>query len=274
MKILCVIVLYNQNLYISLSYTSFVKEAIMDDNIFLFIYDNSPLPQHSQNEFLGNNVKYVSDPQNSGISVAYNTAADFARLNGYSWLLLLDQDTTITDCNYLNLFYCKCKEYPNINLFAPQVITKQGRIMSPLRLCYRIPIISKLKSNTMYKTDHIGIINSGMFIKTDAFFRTGGYKNDVFLDYADYQFIERFSKVYKHFYVLDSVLIQDFSNSEKDLNKLINRYIMFCKSLVGFEKNSVWDSINIFAIVLKRAISLSLRTKNITFIRLFFRYYL
>lgn len=273
MKILCVIVLYNQKLYNCLSYKSFIKANLYNKNLNLFIYDNSPVPQHNDNEFKDFNIYYHSDILNSGLSNAYNKAAEFANNNGIEWLLLLDQDTTITDNNFLDIFFTKSSQNKHISLFAPIVKTSTGEIMSPKKLRYRIPINSKVHEDYINNISNIGIINSGMFIKTEAFLQVGGYKKEVFLDYSDYQFIERYSTLYKSFYCLNTVLIQDFSNNINDKSTLINRYILFCKSLSHFEKKSIFDNINIFYIVFKRCISLIVRTKKIAPITILLKHF-
>ena len=273
MKILCVLVLYNQKLESSLAYLSLVKDNLQRNDFYLFIYDNSQFPQYSQSDFDINKIAYISDPNNSGLSVAYNRAGEFARLNGYSWMLLLDQDTTIINEDYIDIFIKKLDSIYNVALFAPKVISNQGMIMSPLKLFFRIPIKSKIKPNSINRITNIGIINSGMFINVDAFWKVGGYKNEVFLDYADYQFIERYSKKYESFFFLDATLLQDFSNSEVDIYKLEKRYKSFCRSLSFFDKKNIWDKFNIFFIVLKRGISLSFRTKKMSFFKILFKYY-
>ena len=85
MKILCVIVLYKCKLEDSKSYQSLLR----DKDITIFAYDNSPTPQ----EVNVKNVIYVHDSQNSGLGVAYNKAAQYAKCEHFEWLLLLDQET-------------------------------------------------------------------------------------------------------------------------------------------------------------------------------------
>ena len=89
MKILCVIVLYKCKLENSKSYQSLLQ----NNEETIFVYDNSPISQ----EVHGENIVYIHDSQNGGLSVAYNKAAQYARCNRFDWLLLLDQDTTFQD---------------------------------------------------------------------------------------------------------------------------------------------------------------------------------
>ena len=51
MKVLCIIVLYNQKLYDSLSYQTGISKFLNNNDISLFIYDNSQIPQHIKQDF-------------------------------------------------------------------------------------------------------------------------------------------------------------------------------------------------------------------------------
>src|SRR5688500_13697253 len=58
----------------------------------IFIYDNSPDPSALVHE----NATYVHDPENGGVSRAYNRASDHASRMNKKWMLLLDQDTSVS----------------------------------------------------------------------------------------------------------------------------------------------------------------------------------
>ena len=277
MKILCTIVLYNQQLYKSLSYTTGVSSFLKNKNVGLFIYDNSPIPQHDINDFFYSNgqIQYVSDTSNSGVSAAYNRAYEYAKSHNFQWLLLLDQDSTLTGYPFLQSYIDAVQSYPTACLFVPISKTASDLIISPIRLCFRIPLKRwDFRIGELNSIKNVGIINSGMFISVDAFEKVGGYNEEVFLDYSDYQFIERFASKYKSFYLLDTSLIQDFSNEERDVNKLSKRYSLLCESLRNYEVKSFWEKLNITFIVLKRAVSLFIRSKNVCFVKIFFLKYL
>ena len=57
---------------------------------------NSPRAQHI-NTYDGLIINYLHDPENSGVSRAYNVGALHAKKNQRQWILLLDQDTTLPD---------------------------------------------------------------------------------------------------------------------------------------------------------------------------------
>lgn len=275
MKILCTVVLYNQSLYNSLIYTTGVSDFLRNSNVGLFIYDNSLIPQHSRKEFENQQIVYISDTSNSGVSFAYNCAYEYAHLHNYDWLLLFDQDTTINDSSYFQVCMKAINANPDIALFVPTIRNQNnGDVISPVKLRFRIPISSKNIQKGTNPLKNIGIINSGILVNVEAFGKVGGYNNKVFLDYSDYQFIERFSSCYSTFYLLDAILFQNFSNSEQDVSKLLARYILFCKSISKFEKKSVLDHLNMAFIAAKRAASLFIRTRRFSFFRIYVRNYL
>lgn len=122
MKILCVIVLYKCKLENSKSYQSLLQ----NNEETIFVYDNSPISQ----EVHGENIVYIHDSQNGGLSVAYNKAAQYARCNRFDWLLLLDQDTTFQK-GAIEYYIKAINEFPDIKMFAPVHQISDGRYISP-----------------------------------------------------------------------------------------------------------------------------------------------
>ena len=273
MKILCVLVLYQQKLYDCASYNSLLKYVLCTD-VQLFIYDNSPEPAHRQDEFESAFVHYVSDTTNPGVSTGYNKAAIYACGNGFNKLLLLDQDSFFKSNSYVHDCVRLAKAYPAVKLFAPIVVTKQALSMSPRKLICKIPVKKSFSPDCIYPLTNIGIINSGIFVDVDAYLQVGGYNENVFLDYSDYQFIDRFSVAFKNFYLINSVIIQDFSNNQTDKIHLLHRFILFHRSLSQYECNSFFDKYCLRFIVLKRCLSLTFRCKSLCFIKSFFVKYL
>ena len=273
MKVLCIIVLYNQKLYDSLSYQTGISKFLNNNDISLFIYDNSQIPQHIKQDFdqFEGRIVYNSDSSNPGVSYAYNKGYEYAKANGFQWISLWDQDTTIDGESYLSACFEALSSNPQVKLFVPLVKTKKGITISPVREIFRIPICGYSDSLTegLNKLSKIGIINSGIFVEVKAFGEVNGYNEKVFLDFSDYQFIERFSKKYKLFFLLNTICIQDFSNEENDVYKLSVRYSLFCRSLRNYEMTNFFDRLNILLIVLKRAVALSFRTKRLLYLKIF-----
>ena len=264
MKILCAIVLYKTSLFDSISYTKCANHAIRDEDFKLYVYDNSPVPLHSVEDLRQLNIEYVSDISNPGVSKAYNSAAKYASNNGYDWLLLLDQDTGFQDDGYINV--CKRNiEIAQYALYVPLVKKTNGNYFSPQWMKHHIPISIIKETNKSYPIKNVSVINSGMLINVDAFLQVGGYNENVPLDLADYQFIERLSKNVDDFYLMDYVLYQSFSNDVDSLDSLIFRFKSYCVSSLHYDAGLV-SRCDILFTMLKRCASLSWRTKKLTFL--------
>lgn len=275
-KVLIVIVLYKCKLKESISFIT-LKEQLNDSiqtSFGYYIHDNSPEPDSEALEITKNNPLffYTHDPLNSGLSVAYNNSALFARDAGCQYLLISDQDTSWDD-NFINEILLAVANHPNIKLFAPILKTAKGMPVSPTRYylkkghcCNLLPGIYPLKKYSP--------VNSGLFIDLKAFLEVGGYNEKVRLDFSDFQFIERFCEKYDSFCVIPSHSIQDFSGDVVDIEKQKARYEIFCESTRMCTKNSFWDKCIYLLIVLRYAVHLACTNQNMSFFRIFHSEYL
>lgn len=265
-----VMVLYNQKVWDCNTYHTLVSS---NSELPLFIYDNSPEPQHKPVEF-AKNVKYVSDISNPGLSYAYNRAADYAKEKGYPWMLILDQDTLFTP-NIIDEYTQAIRQNPDIKLFAPpMMLLENEKYMSPVKVRCRLAHPSKSVPNGVVSLKTYSPINSGMMINLEAFREAGGYNERVKLDFSDYQFVERFSKKQDSFYVLSSVCRQEYSNEVQSKEQKLHRYGLFCNSLKACDKVGISDKVGDFYVVFKRMCSLILQTKSLKPISIFTRKYL
>ena len=267
--ILIVIVLYNENLYNTNTYKTLIKGTECN----LYIYDNSPKAQHAATEFC-DNWRYISDTSNSGLSYAYNRAAEYALENGYEWMLLTDQDTTFAP-NIIDKYRKAINKYPDIKLFAPLVsVNDNNQFLSPSRANpLRASISNNIPTGKQSLFDYAPI-NSGMMINVNSFITIGGYNEMVKLDFADYQFISRFRQQYNTFYVINAICLQEFSNKVQEPQQKLHRFIKFCESLKYYQSITKLEALKIFLVVLRRTCSLSLETKTITPIKIFITKYI
>jgi GT2 family glycosyltransferase len=274
-SILPIIVLYNQNLANSLGINT-LNDILEQrgDVLDLFVYDNSPIAQYEGNfNYKNFKVQYVHDVRNSGVSKAYNEGANYARTKGKKWVLLLDQDTKFT-MNFLDSYEKAIKENESVKIFAPVLKTQHGQILSPCRYYHKRGYWPTSMSEGLMDVNQFSPINSGMMINTRAFFEVGGYNEDVKLDFADFQFIERFGKRYTSFYVLDLICEQDFSGFEKDVEKLKHRFGFFCQGAKNCKRESWGDHFWYLMVVLRRMLGLILKSGNISFLCIFYKNYL
>ena len=269
MKILGIIVLYNCRLFESVSYKKCIEPGLSNDNFSVFVYDNSPTPCHIQSDFSDSKIVYVSDTSNPGVSKAYNKGAQYAREHGFDWVLLLDQDTDFQDDNYVEYITKQIKNAPNI-LLVPQVFKRGANVFSPLSMWHHIPRGKGFETDHSYKLQNVSIINSGMLVNVYAFFKVGGYNENVPLDLADFQFIYRLQKEFEEFYLMGYRLIQSFSNDVDNIDQLKRRFNSYCIGSLNFDAELTTKSDILFSMV-KRCMSLCYRTRNLSFIKIMFQ---
>lgn len=263
-QILPVVVLYNQSFLESITFQTLLSK--MTDNIF--VYDNSQKAQ----EINLTNVYYYHNPNNSGLSSAYNSAASFARENGYKWLLLLDQDTDFSEVkieDYQNAINAN----PDIKMFAPKV--KSGALyMSPTNVRHKYARLRSSVPTGLIDLRKYGVINSGMCLNVESMLACGGYKEEVFLDYSDFQFLDRFKRLYPTGFIMDCEARQDLSVFSDNKESSLKRFELFCRSIKACERHSTSDNYWFLFVVMKRCVSISLRLKSLKPYRILYTYYL
>jgi hypothetical protein len=266
-KILVVIVLYKQAIKDSNAYNSLKKYL---NDYAIFFYDNSPEYNEENRQYLKLEDKYTHNPSNPGLSFAYNQAAQYALNKSYKWLLLLDQDTTLPD-GILDTYQKIIIEYPEVVLFAPCVrIKNTDYFISPGKKNMKRISTNGKKTIGKLSLKKYTAINSGLLINVNAFIKCGGYNEKVFLDFSDFQFIDRLSKYYNDFFTIDFTLEQELSSNEDNIKKTIQRFKILCYCARNCYMNSIIDIIEYLIVVYGRAINLFIRKKKIIFFRIIF----
>ncbi|NHF59090.1 glycosyltransferase [Flavobacteriaceae bacterium TP-CH-4] len=267
-----IIVVYNTALDDSESFQSVVAMVGNGTPLDIFVYDNSPNPQRI-GEYPGLRITYFHDPKNSGVSKAYNTGAAHARQHQNKWVLLLDQDTVLP-YTILADYEKAVAQNPEIDLFVPILRLANGKIFSPCTFKFKrgfYPDDLKLGVNPL---DRLSPVNSGMLVSVEAFFSVEGYNEQVKLDFADFQFIERFRKRYPDFYVMDVECQQDFSDDEVSYSSQANRFKYYCEGARNIEKRGVWDWLQYNGVVFLRALRLTGRYREWQFLKTYFNNFL
>lgn len=254
--ILVVAVLYKERLNDSKAY-----QTLLRDCPHVYIHDNSPQEECPHN--LPEGWIYSSDSTNPGLSAAYNAAARYAKENGFRWLLLTDHDTTYQPGAFLRMEKF-IKRWPEEAILIPKVKIPDGRYLSPVPLRGFFTRLERLPLTGEVELKDTAVINSGMLVNVDAFRKCGGYNENVFLDFSDFQFIERLSSVAGRGRVIDEELLQAFSGVEDNEESAMRRFGMFCRSLKGYEKRNLRTRLALFAVVMKRSLSLSIRQRKLS----------
>jgi len=270
--LLIIIVTYNTALEDCESFQAVLHMRREHTKLAIFVHDNSKEPQEIEH-YEGLSISYVHDPQNPGVSKAYNVGAAYAKKNKKKWVLLLDQDTTLP-ATILDSYQKTIATHPDIKLVVPILVLGDGKIFSPCRYKFKRGFHLQEIAEGIHSLQHISPVNSGMLIDTTAFFEVGGYNEKVKLDFGDFQFVERFRKHYEDFYVMDIQCQQDFSNDEVAYDSQLTRFKYYCDGARHIEKDTLWDSIQYTSIVLIRGLMLTMKYKKNTFMSTYFNTFL
>ena len=262
-----IIVVYNEPYDKTVTYKNLKASlnAIKEIDYRIYIYDNSDkLDYHSEYENL--NLYVYKNPKNPGISVAYNYMADKAMQDGCEWIVLLDQDTE-PPSDFASKYHYASLNNNNIKLKVP-VLYSDGKLMSPLKYIFKRAVNLKQISPGVYSLKDIVFVNSGLMVNLGIFKKVGGYNENIKLDFADFQFIERIKKEASHFEVIDVKCIQNFSHVNDDLNKAIKRYRLYLADIKHCVRNNYMDELGYMVANLLHTLKLSWKYKTIEFLKL------
>lgn len=271
-SLLIIIVIYKRLLEDCESFQSVLSIRAGVSNLNVFVYDNSPDSEQIKN-YEGLTLTYFHDEKNSGVSKAYNVGVEHANKDKKEWVLLLDQDTSLPN-SILKKYYEAIVRNTDINLFVPVLKLKKGSIFSPSRYRFKRGFFIDGIKPGAHSLFEYAPVNSGMMVRVEAFQKVGGYNEKVKLDFADFQFVERFRKAYTRFFVLDVECEQDFSDEESSLQSQSVRFKYFCEGAKNIEDKSIWDWLQYNTVVFIRAVRLTIRFGKPGFIGSYFRNFL
>ena len=189
----------------------------MASHFSLVIYDNSPERQQIAEDFP---FHYVHDPANGGLAAAYNYALSLAEDTGYEWLLLLDQDTTLTREFLAELIACAnaLRTEDNVAAIVPKLMVR-GKILSPaehfldfLRHQFR-NYVQTLGQAAGIQQGRVSAYNSGSALSVPVLRSIGGFPEEFWLDYLDHAIFHALWASGRRVYVLQAVLQHDLAES-------------------------------------------------------------
>lgn len=164
-KLSAVIVLYNPtNEYINTIKTIYkhIDKFYIIDNGNI----NNILPK------LTKKIEYIKNNQNEGIAYALNKGAKCAINDGYQWLLTLDQDSSISEKNIIDL-----KNYISKN------DTNKIGIISPYQDVETTEVIEQEAIE-----EKLEVMTSGNIINLNVYQKVGGFKEWLFIDGVDIEY--------------------------------------------------------------------------------------
>jgi GT2 family glycosyltransferase len=219
--ILAVLVLYGRQPEESESLSSilriFEKQPSLARQFSLVLYDNSPEFQGFHSAIIP--VSYIHEPSNKGLATAYNHALLQAERNGQEWLLLLDQDTSLTRDFFEELLEATqaLESHRAVASIVPKLVG-HGRVYSPswdfvvqMRRQY-VRSTHALPLNTIgVLAQRVSAYNSGACLRVSTLRAIGGFPEEYWLDYLDHAVFHDLWRCGSQMYVMRAVLQHDAS---------------------------------------------------------------
>lgn len=228
-NILFVIVLYKRKIGDSETYNSLVKEAHRRGSIVnLYVHDNSPEPQNIEPNELVNISVYDHDTSNSGVSRAYNNAAEYAKENKIDWIAIFDQDTTLPAGALAE--YKKSLDNSTLEdkIFAP--ILKDGdRVVSPCRYVLHRGFHLNQAPSERVQLKNISFLNSGLLISAEFLISVGGFDEELF-DYSDHDLFFRIRNTVKSVSIIPCDLEHLLSSASDQNHEQQDKRLFMLKS--------------------------------------------
>lgn len=126
-------------------------------------------------------IEYIGLIYNQGIARALNIAADRALELGYSWLLMLDQDSVLSEAAYLALKeQVTVQGAPDIGIISGNQVSRE----SELKRNVLRPDISEVDL----------LMTSGSVLNLDAYRKCGRFEEDLFIDHVDHEYCLRLQR--------------------------------------------------------------------------------
>ncbi len=248
----------------STTWSSLVQEAArLKAIIHLYVHDNSPEPQHFPlSPFI--KMEYKHNPDNPGVSKAYNEGCAVARGKAKRWLLLLDQDTSFPP-GWLDSYFYTTIDEPPYTIRVP-ILLSGATIVSPFRYWLTKGVPSRRVEPGVYSLSRYFALNSGLLIDREVFESAGGYDESIPLYFSDFAFMNKLKKNNGRLNVLDIRCRHGLSALEKqNVVSDIVRFKQYClgsKQLTSYTHQSFLH----FCVGGGRAIRLGIRHRSMTFI--------
>ena len=241
-RLLAVIVLYKMRAADSPSLRTLVAAAKEVDpallDLEIYIQDNTPgascvgpLPEAGV-------ARYEAAPNNPGLAHAYNRATEHAVLDGYQWLLTLDQDTTLPRDYLARMvdYIQRLNSSQEICAIVPQVLDRAKNLSPFWFMGGALP--------SWFKIGFTGVarhctyaLNSGAVLRVAALQRIGGYSSRFPLDVSDINLFHQLHASGGRVYVAGDIQVShNFSLLDKARRMSLDRYRSMLRDECAF-----WD---------------------------------
>jgi rhamnosyltransferase len=263
MKLLTIIiVLYNLGIDVS---SSFSLANVFPSITFFFVDNSTDVSVKKRNSLLWQdkqNVRYLQNEKNIGLSKAYNNAIS---LLDSKYIMILDQDTKIT-FDYINALLKKLQSIDSSFFIAPYLVSSKKPFSPSI---YRGVVRKSFFRGKISNQKEVALpVNSCSCFSKIMFNKIGGFDEKLFLDYVDIDFFYRATLAGFRLFVLDKTINQEFSGYSKNISyeTVSSRFLIFVHDSYFFKQThpSKWY-INL--LVAKRSLHLFLKFKKWFFIK-------
>lgn len=175
--------------------------SVKRSNCRILIVDNASINQEWMDEF--KDVYIIRNFQNEGIARALNQIMEYAKDNGYSWVLSLDQDSECPEGMLEK--YEKYTAAPDIAMISSNRIDRStGAVYA---------------DTASEKTEMNQVITSGTLLRTSVWEEVGKYDEYMFIDGVDFEFCYRVKKAgYRIIRLNNIIMIHEIG--EKRMRKI------------------------------------------------------
>lgn len=176
----------------------------------IYVFDNSTM---QLSVHLPERIIYLTESENKGIAYALNRIMERAKLDGYEWVLTMDQDSFLPDGMVEDFVY---HLNDDIGIICPQVIDKRRAYM---------------KVSEENSVEYIDMcITSASCTSVEVWEKIGGFDEWLFIDLVDNEFCKRLTESgYKILQIKKWVLDQKFGDIEPKSEKSQKFWISLSK---------------------------------------------
>jgi rhamnosyltransferase len=166
------VTLYNSEWAVLQSIDTYISQVDL-----LYLVDNSEVKDGSLIDVIVSaypSVVYISNEGNKGIATALNVAARTAVASGFSYLLMMDDDS----------------------LAPPEMVSELYRIMTGEQVG-RIGIVASQSDPSVQRDDEqfvLTAITSGSLLNLEAYTSVGPFLDDLFIDWVDHEYCFRLTR--------------------------------------------------------------------------------
>lgn len=263
-------VIYNKNLQTSQTLKGLLNsfELLNKCNSAILIWDNSVNPlaniDISKLTTTFTKVNYIHCPQNEYLSKVYNKAIDTFLIGNNKYLVLLDDDTIVTQ-SFFQEALDVVTQNNEIDLLLPKIYHKK-QLVSPSNYYHGHGVYLKNISSGVVSAKNKMAINSGMIISKHFLASTNFKYAFTLRNYGtDNYFMLHYSLQRKNLYVLNTSINHSLSMYEEttSVQKKIDTYKEISRALKIVHPYSLLVRI----ILLKNKISLAVKYKAFSFLK-------